>query len=66
MNRDQFRPVFGDVFDRLCQSADWPSLTVQERGDRLREAMKAEDAKYGRPSRFAAGFDFVHVVRRLL
>lgn len=63
--RDQFRPLFGAIYEQLRVAPDWGTLTDVERGDRLREAMLAEDQKYGRRPRFDAEFDFVHVVQAL-
>ena len=63
--RDQWKPTFGTMYRRLTAAEDWESISDQKRADRLREAMKAEDKLYGRPSRFGEDFDFLSVVRYL-
>ena len=62
---EKYRPIFGATFDTLAAAADWSTLTDRERGQRLRQAMKAIDDAAGKPSRFAPDFDFTLVAKRL-
>jgi len=63
--RDQWKPIFGVMYRRLTVADDWEKISDQQRAERLREAMAAEDKMYGRPPRFSDDFDFVAVVRDL-
>ena len=63
--RDQWKPIFGAMYRRLTVADDWEKISDQQRAERLREAMAAEDKMYGRPPRFSEDFDFVAVVRDL-
>jgi hypothetical protein len=63
--RKEFRPVFGAAYDEIIQAEDWSELSDEDRGIRLRDALRREDLKYGRPFRLESGFDFAYVVRQL-
>jgi hypothetical protein len=63
--RDQWKPIFGTMYRRLSVADDWAKISDQQRAERLREAMAAEDKMYGRSPRFSDDFDFVAVVRDL-
>jgi len=53
------------MYRRLAVADDWEKISDQQRAERLREAMAAEDKMYGRSPRFSDDFDFVAVVRDL-
>ena len=57
-SRDQWKPIFGTMYRRLAVADDWEKISDQQRAERLREAMAAEDKMYGRPARFSEDFDF--------
>jgi hypothetical protein len=68
MMKDEIRrelSVFCAAYDDLVTADDWSTLSDQDRGVRLRDALRLEDLRAGRPFRFDHGLDYAHIVRQL-
>jgi hypothetical protein len=47
--KQQFRPIFGSLFDELSKAVDWDTVDLHEKARRLDQAYRAQRQQYDQP-----------------
>ncbi len=63
--KDQFKPIFGSLFEMLSKAPDWDSINTSEKAGRLEGAYREQCKGYGRPDYTNGGSLYEHAIQCL-
>ena len=63
--KDQYKPIFGQLFAQITQEPDWNSIDSTEKARRLEQAFHERNREYGQLGYPDGGSLFEHAIKCL-